>query len=1195
MFGSIFVKELLRNLKSVSFYVFTGLLFFGVFMFAQNTDPNTEIIIFIGSEWHNAPLVIARLFAMLCVFGVLFTMVIVGRAVARDFDAKIHDFFFTTPISKTAYLGGRFLGSLSANILIYIGVILGLIAGCLSIESKYSGPFSFSGFLIPILVVLVPNLLLIGSILFSVAALTRKMVLTYMFSILFLMIYGGISIGLSFLEDSPIRILADPFGIAGLAQLTKNWTLSDINLNPIPLNSTFLLNRLIWISVSIAVLGFTWKKFRFVSILEGKEKKSLPAIPAESELETLPPIIKAKLDHSPRFQLQKCLHVVLRETKKIILHPAFLVLTFLSMANIVLNFVFSVDTVGNKNYPLTSIFLRYTNLLWVYLIPLTILFGGMIVWKERDYKSNAFYDSYPLPGWMSFSSKLLTMMSIQFFYVVMIMLSGIITQIALGWTDIELVLYIKILFGVHLLVYWHIALVVLTIQNLVKNKYLGFFISAAYFVFDLFLFDIAGFDNILLRYGRTPGFTYSNMNGFGHYAQLIGWYTLYWLLFAGILIILNSLLWRKNEETRLKFRFRVAKQNFKRIHAVSIGVLVTLFLITGVYIYINRYVLNHNFTEADYYKMCADYEKKYQQYQDTPQPEMTHVSLEVDFYPQSRDVFIKGHYALKNNTDEPIDTIFINLPEYKITEVNHLGFSVPAEQTFKGEEFGFRAFKLSKPLVPGDEIKLEFDLEAVTRGFTDNNPRDELAKNGSRLHLSVYEPTEYFPTVGYKKMFELANERERKKQGLPKQPVLPPLEQVDTSKNLFGTSYITYDAVVSTGNSQTAITNGNLVKQWTDKGRNYFHYRSQTPMQNEVVLLSGEYKIKKALHNGITLAVYYFHKHHWNIDRIIKGTRVALDYCSKNFIPYPFQSLRVVEIPDYMTFGGARAQPSLIIWREGAGFIRNIRETTGLDILLATTAHEIAHNWWPIVVTPAFSEGMALLAEAIAQYVSVMCLEKEYGKPMVRRLLKEQMTSYLSRRKEDMIGERPMTRHYPWQTYLTYEKSLLAMYALQDAIGEDRVNLALKNILHQYQYNHNIFPTPLDLVKAFREVTSPGLKHVITDLFETITLYDNRAVSAFAEQQENGKYKVKLKIFSRKLRADSQGKETEIPVNDYMYIVVLDKNGQELYLKKHKINRQEMEIEIIVNKEPAKAGIDPFFILIDRDRDNNLVKINFDT
>jgi ABC-2 type transport system permease protein len=138
----------------------------------------------------------------------------------------------------------------------------------------------------------------------------------------------------------------------------------------------------------------------------------------------------------------------------------------------------------------------------------------------------------------------------------------------------------------------------------------------------------------------------------------------------------------------------------------------------------------------------------------------------------------------------------------------------------------------------------------------------------------------------------------------------------------------------------------------------------------------------------------------------------------------------------------------------------------------------------------------------------------------------------------------------------------------------------LDNLKKKFACNHYCY--------KFTSTSFP--QHVITDLFETITLYDNRVVSASGEQQENGTYKVKLKIFSRKLRADSQGKETEIPVNDYMYIAVLDKNGQELYLKKHKIDRQEMEIEIIVDKEPDKAGIDPFFILIDRDRGNNLVK-----
>ena len=36
----------------------------------------------------------------------------------------------------------------------------------------------------------------------------------------------------------------------------------------------------------------------------------------------------------------------------------------------------------------------------------------------------------------------------------------------------------------------------------------------------------------------------------------------------------------------------------------------------------------------------------------------------------------------------------------------------------------------------------------------------------------------------------------------------------------------------------------------------------------------------------------------------------------------------------------------------------------------------------------------------------------------------------------------------------------------------------------------------------------------------------------------------------------------------------------------------KIKIEIIVEKKPAKAGIDPYAILIDRERENNLVKIS---
>ena len=48
-----------------------------------------------------------------------------------------------------------------------------------------------------------------------------------------------------------------------------------------------------------------------------------------------------------------------------------------------------------------------------------------------------------------------------------------------------------------------------------------------------------------------------------------------------------------------------------------------------------------------------------------------------------------------------------------------------------GKEYGFRIMELEHPLNPGDQIKLDFDLVAEAKGFTENNPKDRLSEKGS--------------------------------------------------------------------------------------------------------------------------------------------------------------------------------------------------------------------------------------------------------------------------------------------------------------------------------------------------------------------------------------------------------------------------------------------------------------------------------
>ena len=70
------------------------------------------------------------------------------------------------------------------------------------------------------------------------------------------------------------------------------------------------------------------------------------------------------------------------------------------------------------------------------------------------------------------------------------------------------------------------------------------------------------------------------------------------------------------------------------------------------------------------------------------------------------------------------------------------------------------------------------------------------------------------------------------------------------------------------------------------------------------------------------------------------------------------------------------------------------------------------------------------------------------------------------------------------------------MYALQDYIGEDKVNAAIREFLKHYAFKGPPYPTSLDLEGYFQKVTPPQYQYLFDDLFQNITLYDDRAVSA---------------------------------------------------------------------------------------------------
>src|SRR6185436_10843944 len=179
------------------------------------------------------------------------------------------------------------------------------------------------------------------------------------------------------------------------------------------------------------------------------------------------------------------------------------------------------------------------------------------------------------------------------------------------------------------------------------------------------------------------------------------------------------------------------------------------------------------------------------------------------------------------------------------------------------------------------------------------------------------------------------------------------------------------------------------------------------------------------------------------------------------------------------------------------------------------------------------------------------------------------------------------------QLYLHYNKGGLAMYALADLVGEETVNRALHALVAKWALQGPPYPTSRALIEELRKVVLADAQGLITDLFERITLYENRAEKATLRKLSDGRYEVKVAVTAKKLQADELGAETERPLDDTIEVGVLDERGRALHLEKQRFKegRREVTMVFAAKSVPAKAGIDPMNALIDRKPDDNVVRV----
>jgi len=220
--------------------------------------------------------------------------------------------------------------------------------------------------------------------------------------------------------------------------------------------------------------------------------------------------------------------------------------------------------------------------------------------------------------------------------------------------------------------------------------------------------------------------------------------------------------------------------------------------------------------------------------------------------------------------------------------------------------------------------------------------------------------------------------------------------------------------------------------------------------------------------------------------------KASLSYYSRNFSPYQYQQMRILEFPRYRSF--AQSFPNTIPYSEAIGFVMDIEAEKDLDMPFFVTAHEMAHQWWGIQLVAANVQGKHFILETLAQYSALMVMKANYSEEYVESLLDFELNRYEKGKKLDSKPE-ILLELVENQEYIYYSKGIINMYTFQETIGEYKVNLALSRFIKDWNYidgklQTNRYPTSEDLLTYFTKVTPDSLQYLIVDLFEIVNTFN---------------------------------------------------------------------------------------------------------
>ena len=874
-------------------------------------------------------------------------------------------------------------------------------------------------------------------------------------------------------------------------------------------------------------------------------------------------------------------HTVALEFSSIFKSLPFALLMVLTAILVIGQFITAIEmgSLVGAQYPYTSLLApRIVLALKVVSIITIAFYSAEIVYRTKDYHFAEVLNATPASRWALFTAQLLTLFALIVSLLLVAIVCAIAYQIGSGFYRIEWGIYASLM-PIYLLPMIYLAILSMSIQLLLKNKYLGISVSAlSMFIFATSLSSQLGLEHVLLKFSSLGTIRYSDFNGFDYHLTNITALLLHWAAVSGLLLFVGLALFNRQLATNRRSAIKqfITQSSFKQRVLLATNVLMVV--LTTSFVFWNTNVLNQYQTSEDIEQQKVEYETYFSEFRDVNTPLITDIKTNIQFYPQQYALVVSGEFWLENSHAEPITQFIVTMPERDLLTKRSMEEAGNIEHIARHNTF---KIELKSPLEAGSKIKLGFNSRIARAGFKNTDHDRTLIENGSYFHSEAM-----FPYIGFNPAMTIVDKQKRKSLGLPAQNKIHQL----VANKIYHEHLLTKDAnlvnfetIVSTANDQIAVAPGELIKEWRVKDRRYFQYKVSKPTTNFFGFSSARYEKLSYLEDGILITVYFHPTHDLNIKQVMASARASLKVFSETFSPYPFKQLTIAEIPFR---GFARAYPATIFYSENAGFKENLNRKNNIDDLSSVVAHEIAHQWWGHQLKPAKSQGSGLLVESLAEYSSLMVMGEIYGETYLKKELSRASNKYLGRRAELASLESPLL-YMGSDYYLRYEKGLLALNAISMRVGVEPFNKLLSQFIKEYAYRHNDYVTNLDFLGLFDKHPD---KRFVENWITKVKLYDAEISNVLIEKHTAQLNKLSFSVSMSEFDYTDVHQASPAKANEEIEFAIYEDNSSQnvlIYAGKLTLSSGHGSTSIYLPNVPARIEIDPSFMFLDRQRSNN--------